>query len=93
MMTMTSSLPGSSPYFADFHLGSWSGNFVDIPSVNHFGTFMVYVFQTADSRIFPFPPVHAVLMPSVAWSKLSNNIKVSQQQFEKKDIYKYQDLN
>ena len=64
--------------------------FVDIPYVNYFSAIMVYVFQMLQ---IPEPfHFHIVLLTRIslhAWSKLSNNIEDSQEQFEEKDISKH----
>ena len=63
MMTPTSLLRDSSPWFADVHFGPCHDKFVDIPSVNYFGASVVYVFRTL--QILVFQPVFSL------WTKLS----------------------
>ena len=84
LMTLTSSLRDPSLQFADFHFGPCRGKFVDFPHLNHFSAIMdLGISDIADFRSFPFSRSLALLIRS-PWSKLSNNIKGTQQQVEKK---------
>ena len=80
LMTLTSSLCGSSMWLADFNFGPCRGKFVVQKSII-LAPLWVDVFWTI--QIPDILHLHAVLLTRLAWLKLSNNMEDSQKQFEK----------